>query len=392
MQGWISSSKWSEIRDSLAKLAENLFKYANYLEAQNEKVLALQHASAPARSVSEAISMYTLPKQDAQSQSTLDTLLPVYNALTDKPYYEPVFLNDFAPTEARDRYHFIQLLKTRGCPAEAVLYTYSTGNNQGNYHFVWLIPPVVSADELQSQNASVVQKLCANMPQFHSRAMRQSFFHLFGRVANVKPAYSREIYRQLTDVSAASSENEKAIDERVQQALDLEDAKVVVDLRQHNKGQPSKYEPFWEACERYIHNSIDLAVDDRRHDRIAHLAIALSVNDLLSEVSKTVGPDIPVPSAQWLRLQFWPKTPTAQTALQYTGRLKVKFMVQKRQLRKYHEDAHYASAVFRYEKEMAIKYRTHATFLSLDDKHKFLLESRDTLWQVWNVERGCLLE
>ena len=235
MQGWISSSKWSEIRDSLTKLAENLFKYANYLKAQNKKVLALQHASAPARSVSEAISMYTLPKQDAQSQSTLDTLLPVYNALTDKPYYEPVFLNDFAPTEARDRYHFIHLLKTKGCPAEAVLYTYSTGNNQGNYHFVWLIPPVVSADELQSQNASVVQKLCANMPQFHSRAMRQSFVRLFGRVANVKPAYLREIYRQLTgDISAASSENEKAIDERVQQALDLEDAKVVVDLRQHN--------------------------------------------------------------------------------------------------------------------------------------------------------------
>ena len=281
------------------KLAENLHKYANYLEAQNEKVLALQHASAPARSMSEAISIYTLPKQDAQSQSTLDALLPVYNALSDKPYYEPVFLNDLAPAEARDRYHFIQMLKTKGCPAEAVLYTYSTGNNLGNYHFIWLVPPVIGADELQSRNASVVQKLSASMPQFHSRAKRQSFVRLFGLVANVQPAYLREIYRQLTgDTSASSSENEKGIDERVRQALDLEDPKVMVDLRQHNKGHPSKYEPFWEACERYILNSIELAVDDRRHDRIAHLAVALSVNDLLSEVSKTVGSNVPVPSAQ----------------------------------------------------------------------------------------------
>ena len=141
--------------------------------------------------------------------------------------------------------------------------------------------------------------------------MRQSFVCLFGHVANVQLAYLREIYCQLTgDTSASSSENEKGTDERVRQALDLEDPKVVVDLRQHNKGHPSKYEPFWEACER---NSIELAVDDRRHDCIAHLAIALSVNNLLSEVSKTVGSDVPVPSAQWLRLQFWPKTPTAKT-------------------------------------------------------------------------------
>lgn len=110
------------------------------------------------------------------------------------------------------------------------------------------------------------------------------------------------------------------------------------------------------------------------------------MSDLLSEVSKTVGPDVPVPSAQWLRLQFWPKTPTAKTALQHTGRLKVKFMVQKRQLRKYHEDAHYASALFRYEKEMAIKYRSHATFLSLDDKHK--VPVGEPGYPVASVERG----
>ena len=51
--------------------------------------------------------------------------------------------------------------------------------------------------------------------------------------------------------------------------------------------------------------------------------LAMSVPDLLSEVSKKVEPCTSIPSVQWLRLQFWPKSPTAKTALQYTGRLKV---------------------------------------------------------------------
>ena len=69
--------------------------------------------------------------------------------------------------------------------------------------------------------------------------------------------------------------------------------------------------------------------------------------DLLSEVTKVVGQEVPIPSAQWPRLQFWPKNPTARTSLKYTGMLKLKYLVQKRQLRKSNEDAHYASALFR---------------------------------------------
>ena len=83
-----------------------------------KKYLHCNTSSAPARSVTDAISLYTLLKQDIQSQSTLGTFLPMYDALTDKPYFEPVFLNDLVPTETRDHYNFMQMFKTRGCPAE----------------------------------------------------------------------------------------------------------------------------------------------------------------------------------------------------------------------------------------------------------------------------------
>ena len=217
--------------------------------------------------------------------------------------------------------------------------------------------------------------------------MRQKFVSLFGRMVDVKPAYLREMYRELTgDSSAASSETESHVSERVSQAIELEDIDAVIDLRHHNKGQPNRYDKFWEACEAYIHGNMETAVDDRRHDRLEHLAVAMSVPDLLCKVSKRVDPGTPIPSVQWLRLQFWPKTPTAKVALQYTGRLKLKYMVQKCQMRKYHEDAHYASAIFRYEKEMAVKYRSCVTFVSLDDKHKVPLGEPG--YPVASVERG----
>ena len=354
---------------------------------QNEKVLTLQHDTVPARSISESLSLFTLPVKDLQSSEVIGTLLPIYNALKDKEYFEPLLINDFMPSSARDRYRFIQMLKENGCQLNSVLFTFSTGNNKGNYHFLWLTDLNADGDDIQSRNTGVVQKLTDDMPKFHSRAMRQKFVSLFGRMANVQPAYLREIYHELTgDCSAASSETESHVNERVKHALELEDIDAVVDLRHHNKGQPCRYDKFWEACECYIHGNIETAVDDRRHDRIDHLAVALSVPDLLCEVSKRVEPGTPIPSVQWLRLQFWPKTPSAKVALQYTGRLKLKYMVQKRQMRKYHEDAHYASALFRYQKEMAIKYRDYGTFVSLDDKHKVPLGEPG--YPVASVERG----
>ena len=45
-------------------------------------------------------------------------------------------------------------------------------------------------------------------------------------------------------------------------------------------------------------------------------------------------------------------------------------MVQARQFRKSHEDAHYAAAVFRYQRELAVRFRTHSLFLCMDDKHR----------------------
>jgi hypothetical protein len=69
-------------------------------------------------------------------------------------------------------------------------------------------------------------------------------------------------------------------------------------------------------------------------------------------------------------LQFWPKNPAKLSSLQFTGRLPLKFMIQTRQLRAYHPNILYVSALFRYEKEFAVKFRNIANLVFLDDKHR----------------------
>ncbi|XP_033096588.1 uncharacterized protein LOC117100862 [Anneissia japonica] len=168
---------------------------------------------------------------------------------------------------------------------------------------------------------------------------------------------------------------EAEVDKRLEQVLDEQDPELLWDMRKQNSGRHTEYDEFLNRCKEYIASSVETAVDERRHDSIAddevivHLATALSVRDLHEQVSSRCPEGTKIPGIQWLRMQFWPRRPTAKTAARYTGKLKVKYMVQARQFRADHVDCHYASALFRYEKECAIMFRDHVTLVSMDDKH-----------------------
>ena len=97
---------------------------------------------------------------------------------------------------------------------------------------------------------------------------------------------------------------------------------------------------------------------------------AISARDLLEQVKTRCPDSTNISSEPWLRLLFWPKSKHAQSKMHYTGKLKVKFMVQARQFRKIHPDAHYAAALFRYQRELAVKFRSFSNFSCVDDKHR----------------------
>ena len=88
----------------------------------------------------------------------------------------------------------------------------------------------------------------------------------------------------------------------------MEDPSVLPDLRALNSGQASRYDTFWGECAKFLSEEVGSAVDDRRHGQITHLARAISVRDLVEQVKSRCPPDTVIPSTEWDRLQFWPKS------------------------------------------------------------------------------------
>ena len=80
-------------------------------------------------------------------------------------------------------------------------------------------------------------------------------------------------------------------------------------------------------------------------------------------------PDIPDPFQIGYAFNFGQRI---QQHMQHCSiaRLKVKYMLQQRQLRAHHEYAHNASAAFKYLKEMAVRFREYCVFLNVDVKRK----------------------
>ena len=185
--------------------------------------------------------------------------------------------------------------------------------------------------------------------------MKRALASKFGRVTfSMKPVL-RALYKELTnDTFASTNLQEAEIDERMRMILEMEDADIVVDLRHLNSGRKKRYNVFWGECKKFLDEGIGSPVDDRGHGTVTHLAKAISIRDLREQVQAKCPEGTPIPSELWIRLQFWPKTQHARSKIRYTGRLNIRFMVQARQFRKTHPDAHYAAGLFRYQRELAV--------------------------------------
>ena len=131
---------------------------------------------------------------------------------------------------------------------------------------------------------------------------------------------------EIGDSSAVSSLTKAEIEKRVKLYVEMEDPDIVVDLCQLHSGRASKFDIFWEECDKFLQEQVGLAVDERRHCQVTHMASAVSVQDLQEQVASRCPPSAPIPSRSWLSLQFWPKSIHAHSSIHYTGRFKVKYV------------------------------------------------------------------
>ena len=265
--------------------------------------------------------------------------------------------------------------------------TYSPGSNVRNIHWIWQSDATSIDNALQTVHP-IIERLKQNIPQYHTRAMRREAYAKFGLVtANTKKSVLRHLYKDFVcDSSASANLSEAEIDSRVNLLFELEDPSLFYDLRHHLAGRQAKFDTFWDEAKKFIQEDVGVAVDNRRHSTVVHVAKAVSVRDLREQVVSRCREGTLVSSDEWIRLQFAPASLSSHTALRYTGKLEVKRQVQQRQFRKSHPDSHYAACLYRYQREYAIKVRDYAVFVCLDDKHKIKVGEPES--PVAAVQRG----
>ena len=175
----------------------------------------------------------------------------------------------------------------------------------------------------------------------------------------------------LGDSSAATNESQLSTLKRLE-VLYSAGNDIIVDLRSNNGATP-KFEDFWNVVA--VHIDAKTAVDDRRHggvttdgDVVVNMALTGSYADLYRQCVKISQENNinAIPSYTWFLLQFWPSSAAASKLFHYTGRFKVKRMVQARIIRKHNVDLHYNNVIFSFLKKRAIQYAKSTTFVTAD--------------------------
>ena len=288
-----------------------------------------------------------------------DKYKKLWDVLLQKEDYEPCSLLDIEPADPTDRFRYLQHILL---PVSVQLYRYSCGNYYGYLNFIWKVE--TTDDDKVIKAVDSVRQL---IPTFSTRAMRMELMQRYSR--QIKPALLRNIYSFITqDSSAAETQQLQKVDDNVAVFLaESDDPDLSYDLKKLN-GRPNDQTlgPFWEEPRLFLdEHSI---VHDRRHGEITYIPLAISISDLIRQVTERLPEGITAPSESWVRLQFWPTNPYSKSAMHYTGRFSVKYVVQQRVPRKEHSDSKYCTVLLQYIKEMACQFSQQTLMLSLDDK------------------------
>lgn len=158
-----------------------------------------------------------------------------------------------------------------------MLCTCSVGGPVGNYLFIWPIQDHVTLEAALKENQKVISQIQSDVPVYHRRALRKKLISKFGRISpNTSLASLREFYRVASgDQSASLTTAKGEIDERLREALEMEDPELIINLRRENEGQSNRFDVFWKKMKSFLDESS--AVHERRHGDVTYMAKAISV-------------------------------------------------------------------------------------------------------------------
>jgi hypothetical protein len=221
------------------------------------------------------------------------------------------------------------------------------------------------------RNASVITAIKSLLPKFSSRAIRRNFIQKYSTCVKAPKTVLRQMFYDLTGYEySTDSSAQKERDERtIEVLLGADDPEILKDLdnRCHNGKQGTRFTEFYDQVQKYFDEQV-LPVNERRHTSELYLPLAISVEDLRSEVAKRLPEGTPIPCCETLRLQFHPANSYRKCADRFTGRFDVQFKVQSRMSHMNHIDARYVATLYRYLKEFVVLYKSTCKLFFLDDK------------------------
>jgi hypothetical protein len=145
---------------------------------------------------------------------------------------------------------------------------------------------------------------------------------------------------------------------------------VAMTIQDNERHRGGKFTDFFPVAKGILLN--EAAVDDRLHGYQQCQTVVNSLKDLIrQEKAKCTadGLDEPAtPSEYWIRLQFCPTNPFAQTSARCSGLLGMSYTLQTRQLSKDTIDSHYAAKQSQLMKEWAIAHADTVVHIRADDK------------------------
>ena len=121
---------WKMLKPDFEQLAKSL----DYLQKSCKRVMTNQSSPSLVREISDHLSFQFLPvDRITPVPESLQELLSNLGQLSD---LESVSIEQFSPSSAKEKYQYLQTLKSNGLPFPTALLMYSHGNNIGNLNFI----------------------------------------------------------------------------------------------------------------------------------------------------------------------------------------------------------------------------------------------------------------
>ena len=138
-----------------------LVGYVAHLAKKRKIVSENDTYETPVHSLSENIQLYSIPLIGIVP--SLISALSSALELESKEQYEPVFVNDFAPSEPLQKHRYIETLK-KGLPFRCLMFCYAPGSNVGNQCYVWKVGNEIEGlSEQLSRSQQTIEAIKTNL-------------------------------------------------------------------------------------------------------------------------------------------------------------------------------------------------------------------------------------